>query len=77
VVRDGIGNALVVAQKLGTGTLAADAKVAFVHAMSSTVLIAAVVALGGALVALVWLPARPAAIKAEPLAEIDAMALVD
>jgi EmrB/QacA subfamily drug resistance transporter len=77
VVRDGIGNALVVAQKLGTGTLAADAKVAFVHAMSSTVLIAAVVALGGALVALVWLPARPAAIKAEPLPEIDAMALVD
>ena len=63
VVRDGIGNALVVAQRAGVSAVATAAKVAFVHAMSSTAVIGAVVALGGALVALVWLPARPPAIS--------------
>jgi EmrB/QacA subfamily drug resistance transporter len=71
-VQNGVGNALAVAQGLGTGhsaaaaaaaaAVAADAKLAFVHAMSTTVMIGAAFALGGALVALVWLPARPPAI---------------
>jgi len=64
VVRQGIGNALAVAQHLPSSTaaaLTADAKVAFVHAMTSTVSIGAVFALLGALVAILWLPARPPA----------------
>jgi hypothetical protein len=39
----------------------ADASHAFVNAMSSTVLVAAAVAVVGALVALIWLPSRAAA----------------
>jgi EmrB/QacA subfamily drug resistance transporter len=68
-VRNGIGNALAVAQALPSAgaraTLAASAKLAFVHAMSTTVLIAAAVAVGGAVVAWVWLPARPVAAPEE------------
>jgi hypothetical protein len=41
-------------------SLLADATQAFVKAMSSTVLVAAGVAVVGAIVALVWLPSRPA-----------------
>jgi EmrB/QacA subfamily drug resistance transporter len=69
-VRNGVGNALVVAQHLGSSPAAArlaiDAKLSFVHAMSTTVSIGAVFALAGALVALVWLPARPSDEVAEP-----------
>ena len=62
-IQDGVGNALATAQSLGSGTaahaVAADAKLAFVHAMTITVTIGAGFALAGALVALLWLPARP------------------
>ncbi len=60
--RDSIGGAVEVAGHLGPAghQLVADASAAFVHAMSITLLIAAAVALGGAVVAWVFLPARPA-----------------
>ena len=60
--RDSIGGAVEVARHLGPAghQLVADASAAFVHAMSITLLIAAAVALGGAVVAMVFLPARPA-----------------
>jgi EmrB/QacA subfamily drug resistance transporter len=68
-VRNGIGNALAVAQRAGNNPaaarLAGDAKLAFVHAMTSTVSIGAAFALAGAIVAFVWLPARPAADAAD------------
>jgi hypothetical protein len=68
-VRNGIGNALAVASALPSASaraaLAAGAKLAFVNAMSTTVLIAAGVAVGGAAVAFVWLPARPVAMPEE------------
>ncbi len=59
---DSIGGALQVAPRLGAAgrQLAADASGAFVHAMSLSATVAAVAALGGALVALVFLPARSA-----------------
>jgi len=69
-VRNGIGNALAIAQQAGTSPsaarLASDAKLAFVHAMTSTVFIGAGFALAGAVVALVWLPAHPPADSANP-----------
>jgi hypothetical protein len=74
-VRNGIGNALGVAQqvpsKVAAAGIAADAKAAFVHAMTSTAVIGAVFALAGAAVALVWLPARP---KAEPEVAVEDLA---
>lgn len=64
MVRQGIGNALAAAQQVPSHTVAAavaaDAKLAFVHAMTSTVFIGAAFAVAGAVVALLWLPARPA-----------------
>ena len=76
VVRDGIGNALGLAHQVpskGLGVaLAADAKAAFVHAMTSTVYIAAVFAVAGAFVALKWLPARPPAEEPGPDADLPA-----
>jgi EmrB/QacA subfamily drug resistance transporter len=58
---DSIGGASQVAKLLGAhGTaLAAQANAAFVHAMSQTVIIGALFALLGSLVALAFLPARP------------------
>jgi EmrB/QacA subfamily drug resistance transporter len=58
---DSIGGAAQVANLLGSrgAALAAQANAAFVHAMSQTVRIGAVVAILGALVALAFLPARP------------------
>jgi predicted MFS family arabinose efflux permease len=74
-VRNGIGNALAVVQRAGAtpaaARLANDAKLAFVHAMTSTVYLGAAFALAGAAVAFLWLPARPADEHAEPA---DAMA---
>jgi hypothetical protein len=61
-VRDSLGGALQVAQGIGGTTgraLAAAARLGFTDAMHSTVLVAAGVAVLGALVALLWLPARP------------------
>jgi EmrB/QacA subfamily drug resistance transporter len=66
--KDSIGGAVEVANKLGpTGhQLVADASAAFIHGMSATLVIASIVALGGALVALVFLPARPPDAEPEP-----------
>jgi EmrB/QacA subfamily drug resistance transporter len=78
-VRSGIGNALAVAQQAGGPTavrLANDAKLAFVHAMTSTAYIGAAFALAGALVALRWLPARPAAEPTELPEEAAAAEIV-
>jgi EmrB/QacA subfamily drug resistance transporter len=78
---DSIGGAVEVAGKLGPAghQLVAGASAAFVHAMSTTLLIGAVVALGGALVALLFLPARPAddAPEADILADIEADQLAE
>lgn len=61
IARDGIGGALAVAQQVGgtPGRAIVDAaKTAFVDSAGVTMLVAAVVAVLGSLVALVWLPAR-------------------
>jgi hypothetical protein len=57
---DSLGGAMQVAGQLGSQgqPLLADATRAFVDAMGSTVLVAAAVAVVGALVALIWLPSR-------------------
>jgi EmrB/QacA subfamily drug resistance transporter len=73
---DSLGGAVAVAARAGAAgrPLAAAANQAFVHAMSITALAAAAFALAGALVALVYLPARPAeAVEPEP-ADADALA---
>ena len=58
---DSIGGAVVVGRHLGAGgtQLIAQASHSFVHAMGSTVLIAAGIALLGAVVALLFLPSQP------------------
>ncbi len=68
--RDSIGGAVEVAGRMGPAghQLVADASAAFVHGMSITLLIGAAVALGGAVVAMVFLPARPP--DAAPEAEL-------
>ena len=74
VAHDSLGGAVQVAGQLGTAgqSLVADAPHAFVNAMSSTVLVAAAVAVVGALVALIWLPARAEA-PAETVDDVDAV----
>jgi EmrB/QacA subfamily drug resistance transporter len=59
---DSLGGAVEVARRAGAGgaPILADGRLAFVHAMGNAVLVGAVVALAGALVALIWLPARAA-----------------
>ena len=63
---------MAVAQQVGTNPTAAGvanaAKLAFVHAMTSTVYIGAAFALAGAVFAFCWLPARPADEPGEPSA---------
>jgi DHA2 family multidrug resistance protein-like MFS transporter len=63
VAHDSLGGAVQVAGQLGAAgqSVVADASRAFVNAMGSTVLVAAAVAVVGALVALIWLPSRAAA----------------
>jgi DHA2 family multidrug resistance protein-like MFS transporter len=59
--QDGVAGALAVAAHLPDpvrATLAASARTAFIHGMDSTVLVATGVAAAGALLALIWLPAR-------------------
>jgi len=59
--REGIAGALAVADGLpgSAGTVLADAaRSAFIHGMDRTLVVAAAVAAAGALIALVWLPAR-------------------
>ncbi len=65
---DSIGGAVEVAGHLGVAghQLVADASAAFVHAVSATMLIGAAVALAGAVVALLFLPARPPDAAPEP-----------
>ena len=80
--RNGVGNALALAQRLGStpasARLAADAKLAFVHAMTATVTIGAGFALAGALVALLWLPARlPAAAPLDANGEDEPIVVVN
>jgi EmrB/QacA subfamily drug resistance transporter len=61
VVRDSIGGALAVAEQMGGaagGAITDAARSAFVDGMARASLIGAVVAIGGALVAAIWLPAR-------------------
>jgi AcrR family transcriptional regulator len=73
--RESVGAAALVAEKLPAATAASlvdTANRAFVHALSVSVLVAAVVAFAGALVAWIWLPARP-----ENLAEPELTALID
>jgi len=63
VVRDSIGGALAVAQQIGGSggdAITLAARSAFVDGMATASLIGAVVAIGGAIVAVVWLPARAA-----------------
>jgi MFS family permease len=69
---DSIGGAVAVAHQLPVGgaQLIADASQSFVHAMNSTVLIGAAIALAGALVALLFLPARATEAEDE-LVEVD------
>lgn len=78
VARDSVGAALGMASRLPGGTgprLAEAARAAFVHAMHDTALVAAGVALLGALIVLTFLPARdrqpePGAAAAAPPEEV-------
>jgi EmrB/QacA subfamily drug resistance transporter len=63
-VKDSVGGAAIVAAQLPAelaSRLSAAANLAFVDALDSTVVVGGVVALAGALVALLWLPSRPRA----------------
>jgi predicted MFS family arabinose efflux permease len=64
VAHDSLGGAVQVAHQLGAegAALMHDASAAFVSGMSTSVLVGAVVAAVGALIALIWLPSRPAAV---------------
>jgi EmrB/QacA subfamily drug resistance transporter len=73
--RESVGAAALVAGKLPAATAQAftdTANRAFVHALSVSVIVAAVVAFAGALVAWIWLPARP-----DNLVEPELTALID
>jgi AcrR family transcriptional regulator len=62
-IKDSVGSAAQVAARLPAAAASAvtnTANEAFVHALSHTVIVGAVIALGGAVLALVFLPARPA-----------------
>jgi MFS transporter, DHA2 family, multidrug resistance protein len=63
--RDSLGGALAVAAHGGGARLATTAQEAFVSGMHSAVIVAAGIALAGALIALVFLPAR----ESEPAVE--------
>jgi EmrB/QacA subfamily drug resistance transporter len=58
---DSLSAALAVAARTGSDSLATTAQQAFVHGMHAAALVAAGIALAGALVALVFLPSREAA----------------
>jgi EmrB/QacA subfamily drug resistance transporter len=61
-IKDSVGGAAEVAARLPAGAAAAvttAANEAFVHALNHTVIVGAVIALAGAIIALVFLPARP------------------
>jgi predicted MFS family arabinose efflux permease len=58
LAQDSLGGALAVSQRVGDGRLAASAQDAFVSGMHTAALVAAAVALTGALVAAVFLPSE-------------------
>jgi Na+/melibiose symporter-like transporter len=76
---DSIGGAVSEAGRLGAAgqDLAARASNAFVDAMGTTLKVAAAVAVLGALVALIWLPARAIEADADELGELDEIALAE
>ncbi len=61
IARDSLGGALGVAARGGGSRLATSAQEAFVSGMHSAVVVAAAIALAGAVIALVFLPAHAAA----------------
>jgi EmrB/QacA subfamily drug resistance transporter len=67
--RDSIGGAISVAAHGGGSSLVTTAQEAFVSGMHSAVLVAAAIALAGAVIALVFLPARAPEQAVEPQAE--------
>jgi EmrB/QacA subfamily drug resistance transporter len=76
-VHDSVGGALVASKAIAgsaptvAGQVASLANHAFVHAMSSTLVIASGIALLGALVALLFLPARAAEEELAPVVDLD------
>jgi EmrB/QacA subfamily drug resistance transporter len=78
-VRAGVGNAVVAGGHLAPGVATVvdvQAKAAFVHAMHTTALIGVVFVLAGAVVALIWLPAKAAAVP-EPTETFETDEVVD
>jgi AcrR family transcriptional regulator len=72
-VANSIGGAAAVAAKLPAGSaeqVIAASKLAFVDALDQTVIVGAAVAIAGAIIAAIFLPARPAA-RAAPLHDLD------
>jgi EmrB/QacA subfamily drug resistance transporter len=67
--RDSLGGAIAVAAHGGGSRLVTTAQEAFVSGMHSAVVVAAAIALAGALIALVFLPARAPEQAIEPAAE--------
>jgi len=64
IAQDSLAGGLAVAERLGDGRLAATAQDAFLSGMHAAALVAAAVALAGALVAAIFLPSRePAAVR--------------
>jgi EmrB/QacA subfamily drug resistance transporter len=67
-IHDSLAGAALVAQQIGGDVGAAllvTARDSFIHALTTTSVIGAVVAVGGALIALIWLPARAEAKPSE------------
>ncbi len=58
--KESVGGALQLAQQLGNDGLAAASRAAFVHGMHVSLLVGSVFVLGGALLSLLYLPARAA-----------------
>jgi EmrB/QacA subfamily drug resistance transporter len=71
--RDSLGGALAVAAHGGGSRLATAAQEAFVSGMHSAVMVAAAIALAGALIALVFLPARAPEHAVEPESMAEAL----
>jgi len=72
VAKSSVGGAIAVGQQVGGASgqaLIASAKSTFISAMGTSLVIAALVALGGAIVSALWLPNRPR----EALAEVPAI----
>jgi hypothetical protein len=72
--RDSLGGALAVAAHGGGSQLVTTAQEAFVNGMHTAVIVAAAIALAGALIALVFLPARAPEHAVEPQVAPEALA---